>query len=342
MSDGTAVKDKPDEQEAKTPEEIEKDKAAEELLKELGDLEEESEEAGGGDKDDGPTGEGEDAKGDDGEESESAADTQPKGKRGFKKRIDRLSKQREEAKRDRDETAAKLRQAQREKELLQMKVDQLSGKQRLDKKPDPDDFDLGEHDEKYIEAKEKWDEARLQKLVDSRVAEQVQTHTQTGAQQEHERELKKKQEAHWEKADELGVEDYDAKEEKLIEVMGAEMVNNIIDYFPEDSHNLVYYLGTNEDEAEELTEQLANPKTMVAAVAKIGRLSERIKADPIKPKPSPNPDTNLDPSAPSAQEALQLRLDKIRDNFVKTGEKGGMKKIMEFKRRARDRGIELS
>lgn len=353
MSEGTAV--------AKTPEELKKeaeekakDEAAAELLKEMDDLEADDDKKKKSDtKDkssdaDDDTGDGKDDKSgtSEGENDDDASDSQsdkgkPKVKTGYKRRVDRLTKQREEAKGENAELLTRLRNSEEKNKLLELKVSQ--GVKREPAKPNPSDFDDEEDDPKYIAAKKAYDEAKMDKLVTEKVQQATKTIGQQQSVAQKKLDLEKKQESHWEKADKLGVDDYDDKEEKLVKTLGTDMVNNIIDYFPKDSHNLVYYLGTNQEAAEEMGEMLAdrNGPGMVQGVAELGRIIEKIKAKPLKSKTNPDPDTESEGSESSPQETLQLRLDKLRDEAAKSGRKDGMKRILEFKRKARARGITL-
>ena len=356
MSDGTAV--------AKTPEELKKeaeqkvkDEAATELLKELDDLEADDDK----DKDksdtktddkaaNDDTGDGQDGKGEtsEGDESDDATGSQSegsksKGRKGFKRRVDRLTKKNAVATAENGELASKLRTSDEKIKLLELRLQQ-KGDGRTLEKPNPDKFDLGEEDGGFIKAKDAYDEAILDAKVAKRVQEATKAHGQQQSIADQKNNLERKQETHWENADKLDVDDYDEKEVAVVKVIGTDMVNNIIDYFPADSHNLMYYLGTNTSEAEDIAELLADRTGpgMVQGVAELGKIIEKIKVKPIKSKIKPDPDVDTRGSESSPQDSLQQRLDALRDDAVKTGRKDGMKRILEFKRKARARGIALT
>src|SRR5690554_2988649 len=65
------------------------------------------------------------------------------------------------------------------------------------------------------------------------------------------KELEKAQRAHYERALTLEVKDYDTAEDKVIEALGSEAANVIIQSF-EDSHALMYHLGKNPDKLRKL------------------------------------------------------------------------------------------
>lgn len=327
-----------------SPEEKAKDVAASELLKEM-----EADEKPGDEKKDEPesseekeeTGESEpesDAEAERGSQPEKA--TRKKGKSGFKKRQSRLVNQRNEALAEKDEVSQQLYDEREEKKLLRMRIQQLEGAPNPVTEPNPDSFDGGDLDPDYTKAKKDFDQAQLQKLVRETVAETNQQGNQTLAKENHAKDLKQKQEKHWERADELGASDYDEAEEEVVKVMGGNMVNGIIHDFPGDSHKVIYYLGKNPDEAEDIAEMLADNSTLAKGVAQIGRIIERQSTnDPLTPI-TPDPDEETEGSAPSAHEALQQKLDKLREQATKSGS-GGMKKILAFKKKARERGITL-
>lgn len=332
----------------KSTDEIAQDLAAKELLKEVDD-------AGKDDADqtkdkveaDEEPGDTQTKSGEtlDTDQDSAGTDSQPeaaqKGKRGFKRRQARLVKQREDALAEKDDVSNKLRTSEEEKKLLRMKIDQLEGRIQP-KEPNPDDFDGGDIDPEFTKAKRVFDDARIERMVDDKVRLAQKEGGQVATQQQNIRALEEKQKKHWEEADALGTKDYDEKEENLIKSIGAEMVSDIITYFPGESAPLIYFLGTNREEAEKIGDLLEDKATLVRGVAQLGRILERIKIKDPKQSTNPaDPDTETEGSAPSAQESLQAHLEKLRDQAGKEGNKDGMKKIIAFKKKAEERGITL-
>lgn len=287
-----------------------------------------------------------------GEKSEAEAESgdgvsQPeathKGKRGFKRRQARLVNQRNEAKAEADQASSSLSLEREKSKLLEMRIQQLESQPEPTTGPNPDTFDGGEIDPDYIQAKKSFDDQKMRELVSKQVAEVTQQSNQATTQQNRARDLERKQEKHWEEADAMGAKDYDESEEIVTKLLGPERVNGIIDYFPGDSHKVIFYLGrkANREEAEDLAELFESGEAGLAkAVAGIGGIIEKIKSNPQTPI-VPDPDEETEGSAPSHQESLQLRLDKLREDAAKSGRKDGMKRILEFKRKTRDRGITL-
>jgi len=332
--------------EPKSPEELKKDADATELLKEL-----EAEESGPGEE--GAKGAAGDAKpaGEKPDEEEAGADesgTQPgneavKSKRGFGRRVSKLVKQRDSAISEKD---VAIQEAAEKEKLLRMRISQLEkAKEAEVVEPDPDEFDGGELDPDFVKAKKDYDIHQFRQIAREEAANAAKTGSETATQQQKASELKRKQEEHWAQADELGGDDYQIAEDKAVEVLGADMVNNIIDFFPGESAQAIFYLGLDKNavEAEELAEMFASgPKGVVKGTAGVGRILERLKGNPIKPKSAPDPDEETEGSAPSPTEALQNKLDKLRDDAAKTGRSDGMKRILAFKRKAKERGITLT
>lgn len=326
-----------------SPEEKAKDVAAAELLKEM-EAEETPSDPGETKKDE-SSDEGEDESG---SESDAEADrgsqpdtaTRRKKKSGYKKRVSRLVNAREEALAETEEVSQQLQAEREEKKLLKMRIQQLEGQPGPVTEPNPDSYDGGEIDDDYLKAKKAFDNAQLQKMVRETVAETNQQGNQTLAKENYANALKKKQEKHWEKADELGASDYDEAEEEVVKVMGGKLVNAIINDFPGDSHKVIYYLGKNPEEAEDIAEMLADGSTASKGVAEIGRIIERQSLNDQHTPITPDPDEETEGSAPSPQEALQQKLDKLREQATKSGS-GGMKKILAFKKKAKERGITL-
>lgn len=332
----------------KSTEDVAQDLAATELLKEIDDAgKEEADQVkdkveAGKEPGDTQTKSGETLDADkESEDGDSQPEATQKGKRGFKKRQSRLVKQREEAKAERDDFSSQLQTSEEEKKLLRMKIDQLEGRIQP-KEPNPSDFDGGDLDPEFTKAQRVFDDARIERMVDAKVSKAQEEGGQVAAQQQNARSLEEKQKKHWEEADALGTKDYDEKEENLIKSIGAVMVSNIIDYFPGESAPLIYFLGTNRDEAEKIGELLDDKATLVRGVAQLGRILERIKIKDPKQSTSPaDPDTETEGAAPSAQESLQTHLDQLREQAGKEGNKDGMKRIIAFKKKAAKRGITL-
>ena len=289
------------EEETETPtatEEPPKEKTTEEIVAEFADAQDAEDEPSEEDK--AKAKEEEPGKGEsEGEEGETdtAEDGTPKKKKLSRnaKKHSRLLKQVDEARGETAEVLKKLQASEEEKELYKKALAQLKEEPDTLKKPNPDDFTDGVDDPDYQKAKDAYDEAIIEKKVSEKLEKATTQQAQKLTQEQQAENLKKRQNAHWEKADAESPEDYSDKEAALVDVLGVDMVNHIIENCPEDSHKVVYYLGTNEEEALELGTMLSNRASMVRGVLKLGRIQAKL-ASPVKPKPKPaaSPDEELE------------------------------------------------
>lgn len=190
-----------------------------------------------------------------------------------------------------DDTKSQLELERERNKLLTLAMQQATqGKQQpSDAAPDPDKFDGGEYDPEYKRQYEayllKKSEGHVQQLL-SKERENDQRQRQQEAQT---RELEAAQRAHYERALTLEVKDYDTAEDKVIEALGSEAANVIIQSF-EDSHALMYHLGKNPDKLRKLDDLVkSGTSTSTAkALAELGRISASLAVD-SKSKPAPNP-----------------------------------------------------
>jgi len=190
-----------------------------------------------------------------------------------------------------DDTKSQLELERERNKLLTLAMQQATqGKQQQsDAAPDPDKFDGGEYDPEYRKQYEayllKKSEGHVQQLL-SKERENDQRQRQQEAQA---RELETAQRAHYERANTLEVKDYETAEDKVIEALGSEAANVIIQSF-EDSHALMYHLGKNPDKLQRLDDLVkSGTSTSTAkALAELGRISASLAVN-SKSKPAPNP-----------------------------------------------------
>jgi|GEM_PF-5167678 hypothetical protein len=244
------------------------------------------------------TGDADEEEGESGDEENQ--DTQPEKlltqqehqqelERVLRKRLARLNKQKD-AEPD-DDTKSQLELERERNKLLTLAMQQATqGKQQAsDAAPDPDKFDGGEYDPEYRKQYEayllKKSEGHVQQLL-SKERENDQRQRQQEAQA---RELETAQRAHYERALTLGVKDYDETEDKVIEALGPEAINVVVQGF-DDSHALMYYLGKNPGTLQKI-DQLVKEGSSIStakALAELGRISASLAID-SKSKPAPNP-----------------------------------------------------
>lgn len=192
-----------------------------------------------------------------------------------------------------DKTKGELELERERNKLLTLAMQQATqGKQQQsDAAPDPDKFDGGEYDPEYRKQYEaylmKKSEGHVQQLL-SKERENDQRQRQQEAQA---RELETAQRAHYERALTLEVKDYDKHEDRVIEALGPEAFNVIIQSF-DDSHALANYLGTPANQAKldklnDLVKEGSSTST-AKALAELGRISASLAVN-SKSKPAPNP-----------------------------------------------------
>lgn len=198
------------------------------------------------------------------------------------KRVARLNKKGEGS----DEVAEALRLKEEENKLLKLALEQ----KRETGPPKPDDFDGGEFDPGYIKAKEEHQERLIQEQVNRQVQEALKATQSQQGQAAQAQDLEAETIKHYQRAADLKAKDYEAREDIAIDALGSDAARQIMANF-EDSPAILYYLGTNPDQAHSIASLLKrNP---VKAVAQIGRLSARLQ---IKPKSSkaPEPEETLE------------------------------------------------
>lgn len=259
------------------------------------------------------------------------------GQSGFRKRINKLNAKIQTAN---DETnVANTENARlREENRVLQQANQAQQNQQVLKKPNPDEFDLGAQDPEYQRQDTVYTTALVQKEVARQVSESTKQSTVSTGQNQQRFELVKKQEGHYERASTLKVKDYSDTEDKAIEALGNDVVNQIISNF-DDSPQLLYYLGKNPQEAERIASLIdSNP---IQGVAEIGRLRSEIKIKPKTKDPTPNPDEQIEGGGGAATNSYQRKLDKLREEATK-GDSGVMGKILALKKEAREKGVELS
>lgn len=247
------------------------------------------------------------------EESDSQPG-RPKKKGGYKKLLRRLNSSKEE-------TSA----AQEENKLLRIALQQKQ-EAEADVLPDPSQFDDGVSDPGYI--------AALTETITKKVTRTQAVNTPAKASVNVD--LARAQEAHGERADKLNISDYADVQDVTVGILGLDTVNEIIKASPK-SESVIYYLGKNPDEAEDIRDLLkTNP---VQATMEIGRLEARLKVKPrAKTQPLPDPDTEVQGGTPSAAKInqFQRRLDKAR---AASGQTSDIKANLAIRREAAAAGV---
>lgn len=269
---------------------------------------------------------------------EGDAGSQPDDKNlGIRKRINKLNAKVEAANQTTEHTNAELLKTQEENRLLRLSLEQKQQRGDDLTAPNPMDFDEGAYDPKFIQAATE----HQQKVIQSEVQKQTVTLQQTQNDvAPANAALLDMQEKHYKRAEELGASDYSETEDKAIAILGKDIVNGLIQATGQ-SEVILYYLGKNPDKAEAIAQLISDDP--IKGTLAIGRLEVELKVKP-KTKTSetiPDPDNELEGGSPAATNANQARLDKLREAAAKTGDEDAMRKVMAFKKRAKEKGIEL-
>ena len=218
--------------------------------------------------------------------------SQPKDSNsGIRKRINKLNSKVEEAQEEASNVSSELAIARQKNELLQLALDQQKAKPEAVMPPNPLDFDDGAGDPKYVAALNGYNQQFIQAEIAKHTAQQPAAPTRDV-------ELEKRQVAHYERAAKLGMNDFDETEDKVIDILGKDIVNQFIKA-SDHSQTVLYHLGKNPDKAEQIGQLIkSNP---IKGVLKLGALGAELKVQKKARKPAPNPDKELAGAHPGAR-----------------------------------------
>ena len=203
---------------------------------------------------------------------------------GFRKRINKLNSKVEAAKEEATNVSSELAMERQKNELLQLALDQQKAKPEAVMPPNPLDFDDGAGDPKYVAALHGYNQQFIQDALAKHTA------AQQPAPPTRDVELEKSQTAHYERAAKLGVPDYDDTEDKAIDILGKDIVNQFIKASSH-SHKVLYHLGKNREKAEALGQLIRSDP--IKGVLKLGELGADLVVQKKARKSAPNPDKEL-------------------------------------------------
>lgn len=254
-----------------------------------------------------------------------------------RKRVNTLNARNKNTLAELSDNNQKLAAVENENKILRMAQEQRNLSAAPTTPPDPDAFDDGVKDPKYVEALNTYQlpfiQAEIKRQQTSDLSQQ-----QTDSANSN---LVKMQTKHYERAEALGIktETFDEVEGKAVDVLGTELSNEIIKLSPE-SELVLFYFGKNQTKAEEFRD-LAK-KDPAAALMKIGALGANLKVKPkAKTEPTPDPDEELQGGSPSAAQSnkFQRLIDKARDAAANGG---NMQAIMKLKKEAAAAGVTIT
>lgn len=263
----------------------------------------------------------------------SQPDKQHEINRIVKKRVNKLNKQKAEAQDETAQTADALAVSEQKVKLLTLALEQKAPAE-TPTPPDPNDFDDGVRDPKYVKALNDFNQPLIAAEVHRQTANLAPVQTETTDPN-----LERKQTKHYERADKLGAKDFDETEGAAIAILGNNTVNHLI-RSSDKSELILYYLGKNPGQAEEIAELVkADP---VTAMLRIGRLEAELSTKPrANSEPAPDPDEELEGGTPSASKTNkhQRTVDAAREKARETGD---MKPVLDAKKAARDAGVTVN
>ncbi len=218
-----------------------------------------------------------------------------------------------------------------ENQLLKLRIQQLENAPQELKQPDPDDF---EDTAKYREANSNYTQSLIEQEVKKQTANFVAPQQAEAPNQE----LERSKRTYYTKAIELGADDFEEAEDRVIDAIGEDALDHLIQN-SDKPHLLTYYLGNekNKRELDSVSDLLkTNP---VKATLQLGRLEAELEAQPSGThEPAPNPDDELEGGTPGSPDDYERKLDKLRDKAV-GGNSSDVKRLIEFKKRYKEQGV---
>ena len=223
------------------------------------------------------------------------AGSQPDKQHGFRKRVNKLNDRIDEAKETASQAQTDLANSETRAKLLELALQQEREKNVSSVvPPDPDDFDDGVRDPKYVAAFKAFNQPAIVAAVKEHIGP-VATEQPAPVDPNIERSQRK----HYERADGLGARDYDETEDKAIAILGKDVAKHIIQS-SDKSEQILYFLGKNPGEAEEIRELIE--ANSIKGVLRIGQLEASLSVkSKANRKPAPNPDEDLQGGSPSTK-----------------------------------------
>lgn len=139
---------------------------------------------------------------------------------------------------------------------------------------------------------------------------------------------------HLERASSLSVSDYEAMEDKAVEVMGDQLVLSIQSTIPE-SEKLLYWLGKNPAEAESLAAEFNTNAGL--ATYKLGKIASKLSLQP-KGKKKPDPELPIDGGGSDIDPSRYNHFKKLIDEAY---EEGDINKVRGIRKEARAEGFDI-
>lgn len=232
-------------------------------------------------------------------------------------RIRKLNHEKGQSDLDKQELQDRLNTANQRNEILQLAVNQ-NGADQKPVEPSPDDFEDGVQDPKYVKKFQEYLRDQNKEEIAKEVAKQTKTSQDVTSNNINQRDWTRKQKEHYLKAVDEGNDDYEEKEDALIEIIGKKGVEGIIRGC-DDAHKIIYRLGADEKLAYDLCDALES-NDQVLAVRLLERASGHSFKNKPKTKPTPDPDTQLPGGSPGAATGFEAKRLKMLEKAQKTGD----------------------
>ena len=193
-----------------------------------------------------------------------------------------------------------------------------------------DESALTQANQKYQEDMESYRQNTTATTVRAMLDEQQNGTRRAREQEQHTSVIEK----HYERAEALKVPDYDATEDKVIEILDQGAVTQIAQMVP-NSEALVYFLGKNPDEAYKLRELWE--KNPGAVGFRLGELSKDLKVVRKGSKQRPAPESRVTSAAPKSASSLDRAIDAER-KLIQDG-KHDFSDLMKLKKLKKQRAV---
>ena len=261
-----------------------------------------------------------------GEESQTSTSEAPKG---FRRRINKLNSRLD----DRDQEIDKL---QRENELLKQ-TGQLSRVPAsvVNQMPIPPTQEECGYDEQVF-AQKMNEYHRNQAAYNQRMIEAAIDQRENGLKREqYQRKLNDSVDSHFDRADKLNVSDYATVQDQVVDVLGEDLVKEIISRCPKNSEMVLYHIGKNPDKLynlKRLAKEDPTELTMMIGELRTGLKLEKRKSD------APAPETKIEGGAPKSASQYTRKLEEARELAAQTGD---MSQLLAIRREAEAAGVNL-
>lgn len=253
---------------------------------------------------------------------EGETHTQEQKPKGFQRRVRRFNRRLQE----KDDRIAEL------EGQLANRVPQSVSEMPLP----PTEESVGYDTEKYQQAMAQYRQD-FQNWQANQLNAAIQTRETGLQQQQAKRSVDKALSSYYDDASKLGVDGFDEAEDSVIDVLGGDVLKEIIPRFKDKAPAAVFFLSKNEDKLFELKEALDSDP--VEATMLIGALRDRLKVQRKTKSQAPEPDTELKGGkVPTKPSALQRELDRAREQ---AGQTGDISEVLKIKKEAKAQGIDL-